>query len=528
MGEGNAVATIQGRSQWVMSVVQQLFLALKETLFRSVSDRFRAFLVCTHAHTLTSVPAEDAFNRQKKLKIMRSSNRRLASAKCWGIVLEKKVMSGVHKYEEAPDVCMADPSPRWMPESTFKVDRTTTDESKRLYEMTSMQQKTSWYSPAPECWGQRFADQALLNEAYDRKNWCELDRLWLSSVIKVKHNIIARYIKGDGGRGMARAVTVPMRGSTAFCWPLMEDTQASPAGDVWRLGGKADLDDLVAPIYCLDHWEFRCVRWRSPAWQWVHCVRSRNCWPIAIRAFAVEGEVWESFPRLAARHAYWSLPLSTVIAFCALVGLILPRGIALFDAIFQGISHTLQLEPLAVFDLMTRRVGYLDTQYSECVDALLDLDLESGHFCPSDVEQLQASRERSKARMAERTGFLQEFVRRKREHVRQGHLLALRGELRSRQWEPISSGPTQAEAKRLLPPALRLYIWKANASQAWAWHYEPYGYRTFKWMKYGGSSQALKAALTEAWTLWLGVEGLKAEDCPIPGIAIPRTGVFAP
>jgi len=240
-----------------------------------------------------------------------------------------------------------------------------------------------------------------------------------------------------------------------------------------------------------------------------------------IRAFPANDLAWTTFGKACASEGFYDFPVTTCCQILALYNIFLNTSIGEFEVVLQGTMALLDLDIVAALEKCACRVFHLDGAQSDAAYCLLDLDLECGQYAKTDVEELQKSQEKAQQQKERKKKFLKDWLSKKRTSMPAGHAAARRGEIRSRRYPPIPGTPSQADAKKLLPPSTSLHIWKGTSSQSWQFHYRPFGRRSFSWLKYGSCREALVAALRECWVLYAQVEGLKHSDCPIGDLRLP-------
>jgi hypothetical protein len=515
LGASTVAKKIHERSQFHLRPVQQVVCAVEETDWHNVSDQFHRFLIQKHARLLSSQMTEDCFNRQKKLKY-RASNRRLNLASAWNVLLERKVCSSVHHYTEPP--CVEPPSARleFLPEETF-VPKLVGDTVKVLSGVTSFKQEPAWYSPGAERWPARFADVGLMAAAV-RHNDFDMSNVWLTSLVNFRYNLLLREKLPDGSFGQPLFAATSVAGSSGFGWPaVMLELPGDPGKFAWRFADRATVDETFVPLFNLEHWEARSVKWLAPASQAGCCAQGDHVWAFCGRAHPTT-DAWESLDKVAARQAFWDCKLPALKSFAGMVECEVPPDVSPFDMVWLLVKHVLSTTDEQTLQIMQKRCAALEGQSSESTDVFLEMNVEIDHLDKNDEEELNDSKkENCKAKQSSAT-FMSSWCQKKQAMTSKAAVTTARKKLERSKYPPYpATMPTQAEAKLLLPPA-QCYISRALSIGAWVCHYPPFGRRTFGWLKHGGGDDACRACIRYLWETYCAENALTMDDCPIEGL----------
>ena len=135
-----------------------------------------------------------------------------------------------------------------------------------------------------------------------------------------------------------------------------------------------------------------------------------------------------------------------------------------------ALEHTMTIMNIgieAALEVAARKFKYLGAHLGDCYEALLELDLGNGQFCKTDVEELEASKKKTKRKEQDRQDYARAWLLRKRSITSAARKSDLRVRLGGRVWRPIARGMTQPQAKECVPIGARVHIWEARSSQAW-------------------------------------------------------------
>ena len=178
---------INKRSSWDVPAELQIFRVAQEgdgKIEGSVEQFF------THAHHRLggSQITEEAFHRQKNGKPL--ANRKITIENSYLALLEPPLASTKHDYIDV----RLPPRPVGrdlrLPEKAFKVAVKT--QPKELFQITSFQDKATWWSPRAEAWGVPFVDQALREKAYSRGQQARIQHAWLGQIVSTSRDIVIR------------------------------------------------------------------------------------------------------------------------------------------------------------------------------------------------------------------------------------------------------------------------------------------------------------------------------------------------
>jgi len=351
-----------------------------------------------------------------------------------------------------------------------------------------------------------------------RHNDFDMSNVWLTSLVNFRYNLLLREKLPDGSFGQPLFAATSVAGSSGFGWPaVMLELPGDPGKFAWRFADRATVDETFVPLFNLEHWEARSVKWLAPASQAGCCAQGDHVWAFCGRAHPTT-DAWESLDKVAARQAFWDCKLPALKSFAGMVECEVPPDVSPFDMVWLLVKHVLSTTDEQTLQIMQKRCAALEGQSSESTDVFLEMNVEIDHLDKNDEEELNDSKkENCKAKQSSAT-FMSSWCQKKQAMTSKTAVTTARKKLERSKYPPYpATMPTQAEAKLLLPPA-QCYISRALSIGAWVCHYPPFGRRTFGWLKHGGGDDACRACIRYLWETYSAENALTMDDCPIEGL----------
>lgn len=315
-------------SQFRLGHVQQLDEALAETNYEYLSGDLIRFLELKHRRLLGSQIVEDSFQRQKRLK-QTHYTRRLKVAAAFEVLVDKGVAHQIHKYLPPPPQSATPTRSSWLDPSTFEAPLAG---SCKFDDVTSHKAAADWYSPSAERHGNTFVSGVLL--AFARRWNCmgKLSDCWLATFLRASHSLLVRQAFPDGTLGPPCFALSFMQGSVGLVWPAVQRQCPGAANKFfWEFAPQASIDDGLAVVIDLNHWQAIQVVWRSLVWQFENLPMSRSRLPHHIRAYAKTSQQWTSLLAVAAQSGFWCVSLENLKSIAKYIGLGFSRDVDLRD-----------------------------------------------------------------------------------------------------------------------------------------------------------------------------------------------------
>ena len=513
---GRHFRDLQKRSVFNQIAVQQLRKVLEAVDWRGGHGRMQNWLRKRGKSLHSSYLAEEAFQRQRSAESS-GRNKRVADVRKHDILLSRRLISQVNRMVEIEPM-PPQPSPS-IGTHVFRVNHDKAPEWFRDIATTSS--KPSWHSPSAASSAKRVADMALCEHLDERDDWDSLSDAWWVLLLRGTDILIRRVGEAQWHFALGDVCEVAGLGWPAEMKTLGMQQWAIPCG----AGTSLDWVFVTRPS------DFEAIeyKWRSPYSQAVianslgvppfsHCV-----------ACQLRGEA-APLLTLAARCAFWKLPLSAVQAIATRLGVALNGATKLYGVLEALVVHILGIEGAELLEIMARRIArealVADESVLEDFDDVFEI---MGKSDKKAVEGDKEARERSD-RLAEEYrqdhSARQDIVRQAHERAGNRTRTARRarpgaglGVMRSRAL-PQGDIP-QAEIAPLCAPGH--HVWKDNVRRRWHIHPVPHARTSFSWLEHTERGAAVEA-LRHGWRMWLSDNDMLEGQCPIQGLFIPPSG----
>lgn len=403
---------------------------------------------------MASQASEDMFNAAKNSSLVKGKKRDRRPQKCYGVVLDRNIMSGVHRYDGVEaDVGLPSLSVA-LPASAFQMEPSKC--SLNVKGLAGTASKPPWYTTGPEGIAKAYADLALIRECSRMASPVALDFAWLSRLCAATHRVVMRPASCAGDDGWVFALH-SWGDSAALVWPAKVERVAGRQQMVWAEPDLAYDDVMLVAVVDLEACAASTVTWRSPAWQFTH-IPALAQRPAAIRGF-FDGKVGK-LHEVAARNAFWRLDSGFLHALASYLGIVIPPGSSMLQLILGLMQSILNITEGEALDLASRRVATTEVQDSFQQELM---QVDDVHDCLDrhDVRVFQQEQQASKQKQGERQSFRKEYGE-KVEQRRATEQPKKKARTNSRNKPtPSSSAPSrlpplhtisQAEANKYAPP----------------------------------------------------------------------------
>lgn len=459
---------------------------------------------------------EDSFKRESR-RVQVKSNTVSSHNTQFNTLLQKKVISSVHKYREPTgDGIVA--RGLSLPQESFYAWKNKAS----MHNMSSIvgtKKAPEWYTSQAASLHVPHMDLALIQFALSNNQVPKLDGIWKNHILKGENYLIRRNVGGTLGPWLFPLGTF---GSTAAVgWPAdqMDPLQSSsPLCFQPREATTAIQDDWWLCVLDLAEYEAMEFNWRSISWQQAHWRADYG------RIVAVAGPV-QPVATLMAKRCFWGFPRSVLTKFASDRGIDTSSGDTLYELLEKMVMGFLSCSDAECLDILKLRAGPNEA----CLELFLS--------CGAGLEALDKSDEKAARKVQKKTAideaeckdFRKDYkaerkARRAAETAQQAaevkRLAKSRGRGKAAPRAPAGprlalpiEAPTQAEAKAIAPPGA--HIWRELVRGGWAVHYAPYRRFSSSWKIYGAKGAAVRC-LQYAWALYMDDHGL--DHCPVQGL----------
>lgn len=428
----------------------------------------------------------------------------------WGSASHPQVASKIHKYKDVggPGAPLA--RRLALGRSCFQSSSASKLKLKDIFKGGAA---PPWYSPGADRHAVAHCDLALVGDALRGDGGMfasTYSHCWVGDLLDFKNQLAIRHRNGDkwffGLRHLPGTAAIAWPATLKVCDKNPDMSYFVPSVKMWEpsLLSFSSLDDWVGA-------RFEIV---SPAWQHTSATESAKTFPLQGIRFFLGSEV-EPLDVIAARHAFFSLPLSWLRLLAEERGCALPPGCSLCQALWLLCGALLKVEGAELQGIVEKRLIYLndsvqksEAAFAQCEEMDEVLEKQDEQQATKEVEAFEEDKSRLHT-------FRKEFA-------------AQVGGSRQRGGRPppikTSSGgryprcvpPTipHAEAKSYAPPDSR--VWKSSDGH-WHGRYKAYGEVCRRIVTYSEQG-ALNRVLVELWTQHLTSCGRPLKDCPISGL----------
>lgn len=201
------------------------------------------------------------FDRQKNSA--KHPNRRGVVEKAWATLMQKQVLSQVHRYAE-PSVCDDPVVAKPVQSETFRAP--VLDCAAEFKGVSTFKQETDYYSPGGASYCQVYADLGLVEFVQQFSLHHCVQDLWLAELAQAKHHILIRHLYGEEPSPWY-FVLRPNPGSCAAVWPAQECVGPSGVRYFRPQPSQVLISQTLLPILDLSRWDAVSFEWKAPLTQ---------------------------------------------------------------------------------------------------------------------------------------------------------------------------------------------------------------------------------------------------------------------
>lgn len=266
------------RSLFRMCTVQQVFEICKASSFTlPLPPATRQWFERRARVPVTSLICEDALQRERLAEGgHRGGNRAVSRLHVWSTLVQRAVVSKVHRYRELPIIAGCEQRRQMPPDQFQQKLKTCTQELKKV---VGTSQVTEWHSPSATNIGQIAVDLALMDFVERRGDWGLLENAWLSELgngwpLLVRHRDETQWYFALGCVG----------GTMVLGWPAILKTIGEGSPGAFTIAAPNDQPNSVSRdatgihFLCFAEvfkWKAMSFQFRSPSY-WQCLASERN------------------------------------------------------------------------------------------------------------------------------------------------------------------------------------------------------------------------------------------------------------
>ena len=510
------VETIVQRHLFQRKTNRQIIEAFKESEF-NITDSIKAHLTQRFSKVTSTQVVEDSFNYTKNDAQLLRRKRLGRPEKAAAVLMSRRILSKVHHYKEVvPD---SSPLLRGIsaPNSFFLMHAK--DCKFPVQDLSGTKQDCSWFSPNADRSSVPIADLRLVDAATSRKQLHMLRFSWLGGLARWQHNIVLKISDVEGsGAGWAFALG-PVGDSAVLAWPAkeVELVHGDPARTFFQPVVPLSRPLFVA-ILDLQSWEGCSYEWHAPAWTHSEHPDSKY----QTRLLAVRRSPTLPLLSLAAEEAFWDLPLTTLQALSAHVGLAHGAALDAFDLVLSLLKHACpNKEEVDLLPLVIKRLAVMKKNAGgDVINEVLAVDETADYLTKDDHANLKKEASKMQGREIDYKAFKERYKTKKAElspPIVQPKKRSRKREASAAQRLRVPEDGTipHVEAKALAPPGS--HLWIARGDQTWNGRYPPFSSHSRSWHRYG-ERDALILVLRAVWEDYCDAHGMDTSEVPVQGL----------
>lgn len=489
-------------------VNMQLLAAFRESQW-VLTAPIQRHLKCHFSRVCSTQVVEDASNHQTNNGVLVKRKKLGRPQRAVGALLERRVLSRVHRYSEVQPDSSAVLRGAAAPPDFFVAKAK--EQSVPFSETVGTSSKATWWSPSAERCGTPSADLELLRYAQDGDKWRQIQYAWLGAICRWQHNIIFRR-RGEERWYFALG---PVGESCVLGWPTKEvQVQQGGIGSSFFEPIVSEKRPSLFAVCELSPWEGCAFEWHSPAWT----ARESPAAQQRARVLAVRSSPTMSLARLAATSAYWNLPLSFLQALAAYKGLDVEDGSDAFAVLMLLLQDECSdLGEQELVGVATRRIVTMKGLQKTDASGFLEVEEAQEFLDNDDVKARKRDHDKNKGLATEFKEFKQRLSAKKQEmRSRPGGKppkKRARTEKAAQMLKlPKQESITQASVKVLTPPGA--HIWVARREGQWCGRLPPFRSHSRAWAKHGQRGACI-AVLQALWLDHCDMHSTPIQDVPI-------------
>ena len=312
--------------------VQQLVDALQDPAYGSAEWKsdFRA-MVRSHARVaVPSLAIEESIGVQKTVKVKKRGSKFGRPQKCFHKVITSGLFQKQHRWKVPKQDIPVGAKTEVLDESVFKAK--TKHRSCNWNSVVTCNSIAPCYSAKAENFSQNVTDLPLLASVDEKNDFSLVERSYFAELSMVEHRLLVGVPLPIGGFSWFQALFY-FPDSSAVLWPgRLEDIEGFK---VFIPSRDDSVQPEVLPMYSMDGWVACTFRWKSFLWQLANMAAS--CVGQSPRMLQVVDMGPSPVMEVAARHAFWKLSRSQLVALMATSGLAIEADWNLCDLVFHSV-----------------------------------------------------------------------------------------------------------------------------------------------------------------------------------------------
>lgn len=208
-----------------------------------------------------------------------------------------------------------------------------------LNRMVSTSSTAPYYSPKAENFSHNCADLTMVREAAQRQDVRMPEDAWRGAIADVRHKLLlGRPRPGEDGQHDWFHALFPCKRSAMLVLP---GTLVDAGFGHMVFEHKAQvLEPVLLPLFSFDGWLAATFQWRS--WLW-HATTLPIGSVQRLRVLPVLDSLPSGVMETMAKNAFWTMPMSDIVRFSSLCGVVIEDSANLCEAVLQAIKDILKV-----------------------------------------------------------------------------------------------------------------------------------------------------------------------------------------
>lgn len=350
VSRGAPYSALLRRSTFNLVLVQQL-RRMVELGNGSVNERFRHWLRCFHRRCMSDQISEDQLRECRSVE-HQSTTRKAPAKTCYMKLAEMNMLGTRHSFDEVEPRKSMLTRGLAFPPSAHKIQR---DLASLDFSSVVGSGGARWYSPRADGLCTEVADLELLRLCHTPRGFVGLDKTWQNSLLDgagylLKHCSAEQWLFPLG--------QVPQ--SCGLAWPAKPRLLISgrPDSKCYELDPQGEM--VFITIVRLSDFVAVPIEVMAPVAASIRCLggglSSTDIMQIRFMV-PVDAPPEQPLLMMAARKAFWSLPITGLKKFADELGLEYERGCTLFDMLFLLVESIIGSAPEETLAILASRLS---------------------------------------------------------------------------------------------------------------------------------------------------------------------------
>jgi len=474
---------------------------LSEQLLRVVRGR--------HQGCYVTQAVEEMIGVQKNRKVTKGTKKYRTPARSFASVIASPLLPTRHKYTMVQADMALPRQCAFLDKSAFKACKE--GWSMDFAKVQSSSPTPGWHSPSATNWVAPCADLWMYRAVETQQlPWEVVCKAWLGSVLVLK-NLVAFNYQSDAAKAGWYLGIQHIDNSCVLSWPLVRSAVPGHSDAIVYELQRDVIDAPLLFIHEITDLEAASLCFRSPLWQWQNLPNARGKMGQMVRLMEVTSP--RPLPKLLALHAYFDMRVAALQEMAKYLGMELPPGCSLFEALFTLIQKELGADESRALEIVHRRLAASHPE-TDVNAVLLRVDEAAELLERSDMQVLHEEQQDVQLQCTARAAFAREY------RERRWALAKAKGKAKAKakaKWlkaPKLDSGIEHATAAAMLPPGAS--CWRGLTRGVWCGHLPPYVRISHPW----GTSETVAClwVVRELWRQHIEWNALDDSACIVEGL----------